>query len=175
MISAYALKFIHHRLLASSIISSCIVVLQRWKPVTAFSTLRRRHESQIPPITGLNPPAHHKNGLSISICIPVGLSYLEDKSIFRVKIMNSAGIPVRTALILIIDPGEREWDSGIFASIVMGLVIRKHDGIIESDTGRIGVGGFKFQYSWQLSISSFLKTIKNTLERRWYDRDTPCK
>ena len=31
--------------------------------------------------------------------------------------MNSARIPVRTALILVIDPGEREWDSGIFASI----------------------------------------------------------
>jgi hypothetical protein len=57
----------------------------------------------------------------------------------------------------------------------MGLDIRKHDGIIESDTGRSEVEGFKFQYSWQLSISSFLKMIKNTLERRWYDRDTPCK
>jgi hypothetical protein len=57
----------------------------------------------------------------------------------------------------------------------MGMDIRKRDGIIESDTGRIGVEGFEFQYSWWLSIASFLKTIKNTLERSWYDRDTPCK
>jgi hypothetical protein len=42
-------------------------------------------------------------------------------------------------------------------SIVMGLDIRKHDGIIESDTGRIGVEGFKIQYSWWLSITSFFK------------------
>jgi AraC-like DNA-binding protein len=31
--------------------------------------------------------------------------------------MNSARIPVRTALILVIDPSERKWDSGIFSSI----------------------------------------------------------
>jgi AraC-like DNA-binding protein len=79
--------------------------------------LRRRHESQIPPITGLNLPAHHNNGLSILIRVPVGLSDLKDRKRFRVQIMNSARIPVRTALILVIDPSEREWDSGIFASI----------------------------------------------------------
>ena len=31
--------------------------------------------------------------------------------------MNSARIPVRTALILVIDPSERKWDSGEFASL----------------------------------------------------------
>jgi AraC-like DNA-binding protein len=45
------------------------------------------------------------------------LSDLKDRKRFRVQIMNSARIPVRTALILVIDPSEREWDSGIFASI----------------------------------------------------------
>jgi AraC-like DNA-binding protein len=31
--------------------------------------------------------------------------------------MNSARIPIRTALILVIDPSERKWDAGIFASL----------------------------------------------------------
>ena len=31
--------------------------------------------------------------------------------------MNSAWIPVRTALILVIDPSERKWDTGVFASL----------------------------------------------------------
>ncbi len=31
--------------------------------------------------------------------------------------MNSARIPVRTALILVIDPGERKWAPGVFASL----------------------------------------------------------
>ena len=31
--------------------------------------------------------------------------------------MNSARIPVRTALILVIDPSERKWDSAVFASL----------------------------------------------------------
>ena len=33
------------------------------------------------------------------------------------EIMNSARIPVRTALILVIDPSERRWDAGVFASL----------------------------------------------------------
>jgi hypothetical protein len=49
---------------------------------------------------------------------------------------------------------------GYLVSSIMGMDIRKHDGIIESDTGRIGVEGFKFQYSWWSSISSFLKMKK---------------
>ena len=31
--------------------------------------------------------------------------------------MNSARIPVRTTLILVIGPGERRWDAGVFASL----------------------------------------------------------
>lgn len=31
--------------------------------------------------------------------------------------MNSTRIPVRTALILVIDPSERKWDTGVFASL----------------------------------------------------------
>ena len=93
------------------------MVLQRWKPGTAFSTLRRRHESQIPSITGLNLPAHHNNGLSILIRVPVGLSDLKDRKRLRVQIMNSAGSPCRIALILVIDPSERKWDPGMFASL----------------------------------------------------------
>jgi hypothetical protein len=53
----------------------------------------------------------------------------------------------------------------------MGLDIRKYDGIsivIEVEVFNVNIHrSYRFLH--------FLKTIKNTLERRWYDRDTPCK
>jgi len=41
--------------------------------------------------------------------------------------MNSARIPVRTALILVIDPSERKWAPGIFASLGPCEVVRAAD------------------------------------------------
>jgi AraC-like DNA-binding protein len=45
------------------------------------------------------------------------LSDLKDKRLFRVEIMNSAKSPVRIAMILVIDPSDRKWDAGGFASL----------------------------------------------------------
>jgi AraC-like DNA-binding protein/CheY-like chemotaxis protein len=57
----------------------------------------------------------------------VGLSDLEDKRLFRVEIMNSVRSHVRTALILVIDPSDRKWDSGVFASLGQCEVVHAAD------------------------------------------------
>jgi AraC-like DNA-binding protein len=44
-----------------------------------------------------------------------------------VEIMNSARSPVRTALILVIDPTERKWDPGVFASLGPCVVVCASD------------------------------------------------
>jgi DNA-binding response OmpR family regulator len=41
--------------------------------------------------------------------------------------MNSARIPARTALILVIDPSQKKWDSGVFASLGPCEVVRAAD------------------------------------------------
>jgi AraC-like DNA-binding protein len=45
------------------------------------------------------------------------LSDFGDKQPFLVMIMNSERNPVRTVLILVIDPSNRKWDPGVFASL----------------------------------------------------------